>query len=181
VGWTFVRPWAQNVMIGLQTFCHIFPSKAFDKLFLKVGAKFGSLGPKKVWLVKFVSHISFLERWTQSFLAHGIKKLWFVNFFGNFSIFKKKVGMKFSSPWTKKSCDSSNCFSSSMIHEDSFLGLHEIICYIFWLHHNIFAPQWSLFSLYITLDYPSPHLNGFWIFMGWPLDEFWTLSTFPLR
>jgi hypothetical protein len=62
-------------MIGLQTFSHIFPSKVFDKLFLKVGAKFGSLGAKKSVIDQICFTYKFFGRWAQSFLALGIKKL----------------------------------------------------------------------------------------------------------
>jgi hypothetical protein len=90
----------------------------------------------------------------------------FLQFFFKFSLFFLKMGMKFISRWTKKVVIHQIVFSSSMIHEDSFLRLHKIICYIFWLHYNIFTPQWSLF---FTLHYtwlPKPTPKRFLNFHG---------------
>jgi hypothetical protein len=76
-----------------------------------------------------------------------------------------------------KSFDLKICFWSidcrTMIGWNLFEYLHEIKkLNPFWFHSNIKV-------LYTTFESPGPHLNDYWISMGWPLDEFWGLSEFP--
>jgi hypothetical protein len=83
-----------------------------------------------------------------------------------------------------KSFDLKICFWSidcrTMIGWNLFKYLHEIKnLNPLWFRSNTKVPQQSLFSLYTTFENPGPHLNDYWISMGWPLDEFWRLSEFP--